>query len=395
MTAPSPHAQHDPLAPTAHRMGPPPFLLGLVMAVVALGFLGPVLESTDWNPTILAAFGVEAPASLEYAEGLLGEVHPRAGLGHDGKFFFAQAIDPWLSDRATLEAVIDLPIYRAQRMFYPMLAGVFGLAPPGVVVWMLVLVNVAAFGFGTWVTALVARGMGASSMWGLAFPVNLGVWSELLVSGAGVVALAASLAAVAALQRGSLVGGMAALSLSALSREVMLLCAFGIAVWMWRKNAKRAAVYLLTTPVAVTIGWALYVRSRLGWTAGTDQVSVIGWPFQGLAGAIDSWLGSPIDLAVGLVVLVLLVVFTVRSLTRDRLVGWMALGFVPLAFVLTELVWTDFFDITRAVAPVITAFVLVSFAGDRGSDEITANLARGTDGSVPSYRLTRRPWRGR
>jgi hypothetical protein len=42
-------------------------------------------------------------------------------------------------------------------------------------------------------------------------------------------------------------------------------------------------------------------------------------------------------------------------------VGWAFLGFVALALVFTEQVWRSYFDITRAIAPVITSFVLLAF----------------------------------
>jgi len=40
---------------------------------------------------------------------------------------------------------------------------------------------------------------------------------------------------------------------------------------------------------------------------------------------------------------------------------------VPLTLVLSELVWTYYFDSTRAVAPLITAFVLMVFLGEESS----------------------------
>jgi hypothetical protein len=49
-------------------------------------------------------------------------------------------------------------------------------------------------------------------------------------------------------------------------------------------------------------------------------------------------------------------------------VSYSTLGFVMLAPLLTRQVWLNYFDITRAVAPVFTTFVLVLFA--KGSEEV-------------------------
>jgi hypothetical protein len=288
-----------PSASAEGRKGPRPAIVGITGVIVAVALLVPVLQSTGWNPTLLIAFGSESTANLAYAASLLGDVDARADLGHDGRFFFAQAVDPWLTAPDTLRSVLDLPIYRTQRMLYPTVAGVLGLASPPVVVWMLVIVNVVSFGVGTWVTALVARGMGASSLWGLAFTINLGVWSELVVSGAGVLALTLALGAVAALQRGHTSWATAASAGSALSREVMVLAAVGMAAWLWKRGLGRSAALVLGGTVGAVSLWATYVRWRLGWASGLlgdDVDNRLGKGHDGkffFAQANDPWLLEP------------------------------------------------------------------------------------------------------
>ena len=50
-----------------------------------------------------------------------------------------------------------------------------------------------------------------------------------------------------------------------------------------------------------------------------------------------------------------------RGWRSDLYLTWGAVGFVFLARFLTAVVWQKYFDITRAVAPLITAFVLLVF----------------------------------
>lgn len=324
-----------------------------------------VLAEYDWDPTIFVSFGEEHVEITEYGESVLGrEVVTRPALGHDGKYFFVQANDPWLLDPDQNIQVIDRPIYRAQRMLYPMLAGGFGLLAPSVVVWTMVVVNLLAMGVGSWGVARVAEDMGGSAWWGLAFALNLGFISEQLIDGAGVVAAAAAFLAVWLLIRHRNGAAVALFVVAALAREAMLVAVLGAALWLWWSKRRREAIWIALIPgLAVTL-WGIYARLRIGFDSGVSQVQEIGLPFVGIARAARLWLNDPIDLAVGIVILLLLALYTRRVLMGRQLVGWAFVGFVPLALVFTRQVWLNYFDITRAVAPIITSFVLLVFLSD-------------------------------
>jgi len=50
---------------------------------------------------------------------------------------------------------------------------------------------------------------------------------------------------------------------------------------------------------------------------------------------------------------------------KGSLVAWAFVGFVPLALLFSDLVWASYVDITRAVAPLITALFLLYFVTGR------------------------------
>lgn len=344
-----------------------PLSVATAMLVLLGVWLVRNLELTEWNPTLMVAVAsVEGP-SLDYSASLLGDhVDYRLGKGHDGKYFFAQANDPWLADPETHAATLDRPVYRSQRMLYPMLAGGFGLFDPWGAVWGLLAVSTLAIVVGTYATALVAAGMGASPWWGLAFGLNIGVVSELLVGGGGHLGFALVMFGIAAIQRGRLGWSVAALTGAVLAREVLLICVAGIAIWLWRHRGFRTAFVHALVPGFSVLVWALYVRSRIGWMSGVSQVEEIGWPFQGFIDAFEYWSNRPLNMAVGIAMMLLLLVFALRFIRHpDTLVGMVAIGFVPLATLLSLQVWFNYFDITRAVSPVITAYVLLAFASSR------------------------------
>lgn len=246
-------------------------------------------------------------------------------------------------------------------MFYPLLVGGGGLLVPEAIVWAMLVVNLIAIGLGSWAVGRIAIEMGGSPWWGLAFALNIGFISEINIGAAGVVAGAAAFASVALWLKGRAGLAVTLMTLAVLSREAMLLAAAGTSWFLWRRGDKRNAVLSSVVPATAAAIWALYLRVTIGGGSGTDQIEEIGLPFLGFARAFSGWLSDPIDLAIGVAMMLLFVLFVRRVLISNDLVGWAFLGFAILATFFTEQVWRNYFNITRAIAPVITAFVLLVF----------------------------------
>ena len=340
-------------------------VIGLVTVVLASSVAVRVLSELDWDPSVFVAFGEESLATREYAEERLGPVFLRQMQGHDGRFFFIQANDPWVADPETNASVLDRPLYRSQRMLYPVLAGGGGLFGPETIVWSMLVVNLIALGIGTWVTALIAIQMGGSPWWGFSFALNLGFISEIIISGAGVVAAAAAFGAVLMFMRGRVSLGIALLALAALSREAMLIAAAGSAIWLWMEKRRRDAAVAAVVPGLAVLAWAVYLRTRIGEGSVVAQVQEIGFPFVGFFETLQAWVGRPADFVTGVAMMLLFVLYSRRVLISRHLVGWAFLGFVLLGVVFTQQVWRSLFDISRAVAPIITSFVLLVFLGSK------------------------------
>ncbi|HEX5671871.1 MAG TPA: hypothetical protein VFY46_04020, partial [Acidimicrobiia bacterium] len=138
---------------------------------IGLIYILRVLIPAEGNPSIFLALGEESPRQTAYAQSRLGSVVVRDAFGHDGKFFFVQANDPFHLEPDANAAFLDRPVYRGQRMLYPALAGGLGLFPPGLVVWSMLGVNLAALVAATAVAGKLAAGWGASPWLGLAVPL--------------------------------------------------------------------------------------------------------------------------------------------------------------------------------------------------------------------------------
>jgi hypothetical protein len=341
---------------------------GAAGAFLALAYVVWILAQNHFDPTALLAQGEEAPTQLAYAERMLGrQVVARPNLGHDGKFFFAQANDPWLTTPSVHAAVLDRPTYRSQRVMYPMLAGGFGMLPPAAVVWGLIVVNIGAVGIGSAATAGIARSIGAPSWVGLGFAFNPGVIGELDIDGGGVLALCLGLCGLLALARGSFNLVIAAFSGAVLARETMLLFAAGTVIGFW--VAKRVFPWrALVVPAAVAALWRAYATMRLGQLeAFADSTKGLGmgfsrYPFEGIIRAWEFWSVEPSVVIWVSCLIVLMLLFARRALGSRNEVGWSALPFLVLGTMLSVYVWREPYDIARALAPVFTAYPLLLFS---------------------------------
>lgn len=336
-------------------------LLGLLLSVL---LVVSSLSEFDWNPTLFVGFGEEALLTTQYAEERLeDELFLRARQGHDGKFFFVQANDPWLLDASANAAILDYPIYRSQRMLYPALAGGLGFLGPQGVVWGLLVVNVLAMTLGTWAVARIAVHLGGSALWGLAFVGNLGLLYALTSDTADIVAGALAFGALVFLYRDRVPFAAALLAAAVLTREVMIVTAIGVAVWLLVQRRRRAAVLVLGIPSLAMAAWHIYMRTRLN--PEESSPDALSAPFVGLARAVPEWLDDTLVSLTGAVVLALIVIYLIRWVRSKSLLGWGFVGFVPLAAVLSGRVWLEIFDYTRALAPFLTAAVLLIFVESR------------------------------
>jgi hypothetical protein len=356
--------------------GTPAWIVGLAGLAIAVAVALRVLIPNGGDPTIFLALGDRATIQTEYARELLGDVVTRGSAGHDGKFFFAQANDPWFLDPDRHASVLDRTLYRGQRMLYPLLAGGLGAFPPRTVVWAMLVVNIAALGIATFLAARLAARWQASPWLGLAVALNPGLLFEIWIGGAGIVAYAFCLGAVLALEGRRTWAAALLLAGGALTREVMLAFGIGLVALGWLKD-HRPRWRLILVPVACSVVWNVYLRVRLAGVSGVGGGPVIfDAPFLGLWQAFTSWLRQPADLVFNLGILVVIAAFTIRTVRGRSPLAWGALPFAALAAVLSVDVWQAPFDLSRALAPVLTASAFLLLARSPEPTSVRASGAR-------------------
>jgi hypothetical protein len=336
------------------------FLTGVLICVAGL-------RAFDWNPSVFLHLGVDDRATVDFARDRLGSVVVFPGLGHDGKFFFVQATDLWLRDSEQFAELLDRPAYRAQRFLYPAVGSLGSSFGPWGIVWALLLINVVWLGLGTWATAELGRQLEISPWWGLAFGLNPGMLSELLIDGSGLMAWGLGVAGLLALTRRR--HGKAALYFAgaALARETMLLAALGVALYLWWRESK-PALHLVVVPATAVATWGFYVRWRLGLSPSAFDLQSVGAPFAGFSQAWRSWPAAPLSLLMGLASALLVIMVLYQAVAKASLLVWSGVGFALIAPFLASAVWLNIFDISRALAPLYTTFALAAARRPAASD---------------------------
>jgi len=335
--------------------GVPPWLVGLLGLAIGVALALRVMLPLGMDPTAFVAFGDQSPIQTPYGRRLLGDVTTRPGGGHDGQSFFIQANDPWYLDPQDNAALLDRPIYRAQRMLFPMIAGGFGSFPPSVVVWAMLIINLLALSIGAFLAAKLAVAWGVPTWLGLGVPLNVGLLFELDIGGSGILAYVCCLAALVALLRDRVSLAAAFFAAGALSRETMIAFAAGIFLLWWLD--RRGALWpIVVTPLAAIAAWDIYIWFRLDGIPGVGGgTGAFAPPLVGLLDAFGSWLDEPLDLVVSFVFVAAVVAFVPLALKSKLAIAWGALPFAMLAIVLSANVWREPFNSSRAFAPIFTA----------------------------------------
>ena len=361
----------------------------LIAAAIIVGVLIVAASMVRYDGDIagLIRFGAGETVAEQTAhvEDVLGrDVATVDLLGHDGSMFFLQALDPFYLSPDEHAVHLDRPIYRAQRMLFPTIAGLGGLLPPGAVLWTMALTNIAALALGTVAAGRLAVRLGGTHWLGLAFLLNPGVIFEFDISGAGIAAFAAALWGTLTLEEGRRRQAIVWFTAAVLAREVMLLYLAGVCVYrLWQ--TRRIPWLLGSIPALSAVAWAGYVRLRLDSHDGVNEIQGFGPPFGGILDSFENWLENPVDLGVVAGLIIVMPLLILRTWQRPNALAFGALGFIPLAIMMNQLVWWRFLNISRAVIPIMTAYVITAFSPGSPNTESRDELPHTLDDTTAPF----------
>ncbi len=323
----------------------------VVLYAVLLGVFAAHYSGPEW----FLHLGHNNRANLEFARKEFGpDVVVPHHDGHDGRYFWALARDPLLVHPRFDARLVDRPVYRFQRVAYPLVAAPWRAFGERALLWGLIVTNLVIAGAGTFIAVLLALEVGAPARASLAFALNPAVLIAALGDLSDALAVAALLLAVLLVLRRRIGWALLAGAVAGLAKEPMLLGVLALAAFAPRLT-RRQRLAVIAVPAAAVAAWALYIRWRLGWPA--TSIQEFTGPFVGF---VDAWrhewskAGSWTDAIAALALVPFAVATVVRWWHRRTLLLGIALQFVLLVPFLTAQVLDILLNSVRAVGPAIT-----------------------------------------
>jgi hypothetical protein len=219
----------------------------LVVLVVCLVYVSGVLISADGDPLAFALLGTR------FSEG-----DPQGSEGYDGQFAYQIALRP-----LSAAPYLDVPAYRYQRILYPMLARLLALGQPGLIPWALIVVNVAAIGFGTWGAERLLLDLGASRWYALVYGLYAAQLLALRADLNEPLAQALVMWAMLAWARERRWLAVVAFGLAALAKETALVFLAAYMLYALQRRAWRWTIALGAGAIPF-VAYQLLLLSRLG-----------------------------------------------------------------------------------------------------------------------------------
>lgn len=251
-----------------------------IMVTFALCIAVGILAVAQGGPSYFIGLG-ERSTALEFARDILGEeVSVPLADGHDGESFWLLARDPSLSAGEDLAQYLDRPLYRAQRIGYPLLASPWGVLGEHALLWGLVVTNLVAIGVGTYLVARAAVATGRSPRTGYLFALNPAAWLALLFDFSDAVALAGLVGFVLAIQRRHWGWAAVAATLAGLAKESSALGIAAVTVGA-RGLSLRERAQVSVPPAVAVLSWRAYVMTRPGFESDPEIQEFALIPFSG------------------------------------------------------------------------------------------------------------------
>ncbi len=281
---------------------------------------------------------------------------PDGSAGYDGQFFYFIA-----RDGAAAVPLIDGPSLRYMRILYPLAARLLALGQAALVPWTLIAVNVLALAAGAGLLAYLLVRRGAPPAYGLVYAVWIGALLALRLDLSELLCFALALAAVAAYDHQRTGWAVLWLVLAALTKELGLVIAVGLALHAALGRARwRQALALLLLPHVAFLLWVLLLRLwlgrlPLGYPAARLDLPLYGWftiqePMHQLFAGL--WLALP---ALALSLAALWRTARTRQLTLGAALLLVGAGFT---LVMPDLTWQDFVAACRVGLPLIVTGLL-------------------------------------
>jgi hypothetical protein len=303
--------------------------------------------------------------------GVLPNLHVFPEGTYDGQYFYRLALEPWTGSLTAYGITFDAPVYRQERILYPLLAWAASLGNWQLVPWTLVAVNLIAVGVLAYTAAALAVCSRRAAFASVLVPFYPG-YVATVVRDLGELTEAAALCTGILLTHHRRYGfAAAALTASALARESAIGVPIAGTLW-WAVGRLRKQpplgpplkVWLL--PIVAFVVWSRLLTYR--WAAPDVLQGLINFAWPPLGGLLSGFsvlngLHPDWRVDLGLLALVIApVVFVIADFARrSDAAGPLHLAcmlYAGLAIFYSAFVWRDEYAFPRALHEVFLTAAL-------------------------------------
>src|SRR4051794_8146772 len=242
-----------------------PLVPAIVIAICYITFFVLLLRARGGDVSLFVIAGGQNVDASNVPPGLT--VIPNIG-GYDGIWFYRLAINPFTGVQAAHGIRIDNPLYRQQRVMYPLIVWLLSLGQVTWIPWLLVMVNIIAAAAMAAFAGTFAKRFGLNALWGVIVPLYPGFVLTFSRDLAEIVTAAFAMGAIWAVAKQRHVTAALLLTAAILTRETTLLLAIALAaVWIIERVARkerRIAAITFAIPIAVYALWQLFLGMRWG-----------------------------------------------------------------------------------------------------------------------------------
>lgn len=324
-----------------------------------------LLRKHGWDPSTFVVAGETftnrdaAPAALRVL----------SNPGYDGQFYFRIAMRPVSTAYEEVGVHFDYPVYRNQRILYPLLARIIGQGAVRPTLWALVFVNVVGITVLAYVIGCILASVGVQPLWALAVPLYVGFLVTISRDLCEVWEIALICASIYALQKQRVFLSVTLLTIAVFAKEPAILFCVGplTVAFLHRLRAPDDRRRLLfVVPPLVYMSWKQWLFHA--WKIPPSvSLEPLATPFSAYFAALR---GAPHGsvLQTELLLLAIFVVIAVPALLTSRLttdvrVSWAA--FATLAFSLGSGFWMEEWAFLRAISEFASLGILLSVTGAR------------------------------
>ena len=314
-----------------------PWLTMLITAVAYLMFIVVRLGMHSGDASVFVVAGDRFVDAGQAPAGLA--IRPDSD-GYDGQFYYRLALDPFTTRAVDFGISLSIPVWRQQRIVYPLLARMLALGQVGAIPAALIGVNFLALcGIG-WLGGAFAQALNRHALWGLVLPMYPGFLFALARDTAEILEVSLTLVGMLCVMRQRAWWAALFFTLAVLTKETALLVVVGVFAAYALGQRKTIALQTFMIPAIVLAVWHRYLFSQWGQWPVANGTGNLGWPLAGFVALAGRVFGTDAASQRMLIEVIFIVMFAAAPLIMLRAsrtdmsikMSWLLYGLLALTF---------------------------------------------------------------